>query len=132
MQYEFVLMDAHLLKPHEQSIPELLKETTEVIGMEGYVRTPVLVEDRHFIILDGHHRYQALVDLGCKRIPVYLMDYFQEDIQVETWPGAILDHVTKDQVIQTVLDGELFPPKTTRHVLKASLEDVPTRLEDLR
>jgi hypothetical protein len=90
------------------------------------------VENRHYIILDGHHRYQALLDLGCKRIPVYLVDYFQDAIRVETWPGAIVDHITKEEVVEAVLRGKLFPPKTTRHILETPLEDYPVNLEDLR
>lgn len=132
VKYELVILEAHLLKPHEQSIPELLEETMEAIRREGYVRAPILVENRHYVILDGHHRYHALVGLGCKRIPVYLVDYFQEDIRVGTWPGAIVDHVTKEEVIKRVLDGELFPPKTTRHIVKTDLRDSPIMLDDLR
>ncbi|MFQ5837726.1 MAG: ParB N-terminal domain-containing protein [Thermoplasmata archaeon] len=124
-------MDAHLLRPHESLIPELLKETTEGIKRDGYVRTPILVENRHHIILDGHHRYQALLDLGCKRIPAYLVDYFDEGIRVETWPGAVVDHITKEEVVEAALRGHLFPPKTTRHIPETPPEDSVVRLEDL-
>ncbi len=132
MKYERTFLDAHLVKPHERLIPELLRETTEAIRSEGYVRKPILVEDSHYVILDGHHRYQALVDLGCRRIPVYLVDYFQDDITVETWPGAIIDHVTKEEIIEKVLVGDLFPPKTTRHVLRTQLEEFPVMLDEIR
>lgn len=132
VEYEYTLVEASRLKPHERSIPELLKETTAAIQADGFVRSPILVEDRHHIILDGHHRYEALLALGCTRIPVYLVDYDQEDIRVETWPGAVLDHVTKEEIVETVLAGERFPPKTTRHVLKRPLPDAPVKLEELR
>ncbi len=132
MKHKFVLLESHLLKPHESLIPELLRETTEAIRREGYVNRPILVEDRHYIILDGHHRYQALLDLGCRKVPVYLVDYFQEDIRVVTWPGAIVDHITKEEVIEKVLNGELFPPKTTKHILRTPMGDAPVDLDDLR
>lgn len=132
VEYAFALLEAGRLKPHERSIPELLKETTEAIRAEGFVRAPILVEARHHVILDGHHRYEALRSLGCSRIPVYLVDYAQDDIQVETWPGAILDHVTKEEVLEKALKGEVFPPKTTRHLLKTPLPEAPVMLEDLR
>ncbi len=132
MEYEFALLEAGLLKPHERSIPELLRETTEAIRADGFVRAPILAENRHYIILDGHHRYEALLALGCSRIPVYLVDYAHDDVQVETWPGAILDHVTKEEVVERALSGETFPPKTTRHVLRTPLPDAPVELGELR
>ncbi len=131
MRYRFAIIEARDLRPHEALIPELLEETRVAIEREGFVKTPILVENRHHIILDGHHRYQALLDLGCSKVPVFLVDYYQEDIEVKTWPGAILDQVTKDDVVAKVLDGEVFPPKTTRHVLHSRLEEIKVQLEEL-
>lgn len=132
MRYKFAILEARDLRPHEALIPELLDETKVAIERDGFVKIPILVEERHHIILDGHHRYQALLDLGCRKIPVYLVDYYQQDIEVKTWPGAILDRVTKDDVVAKVLAGGVFPPKTTRHVLHSHLREIKVRLEELR
>lgn len=132
LQYEFALLEAHRLRPHEALNPELLKETEEAIRRDGFVREPILVEGGHHVILDGHHRYHALVNLGCRRIPVYVVDYFQDGIRVDTWPGAPVDRVPKEEVIERALNGDLFPPKTTKHMVEDPPGDSPVDLEALR
>lgn len=127
----FTLLEARLLKPHEELIPGLLKETREAIAEKGFVRRPILAERDQYIILDGHHRYGALVELGCRRVPVFLVDYFQDGIQVELWPEASVDHITKEDVVEAVRRGTLFPPKTTRHRVELPQREAPVKLEDL-
>ncbi len=131
MEYSFALLEAKDLKPHEALIPELLEETRRAIEKDGFVKIPILVEDRHHIILDGHHRHQALLDMGCRRVPVFLVDYFQDDIEVTTWPGAIVDRISKEEVVARVLEGGVFPPKTTRHIVHSRLEEIRVELEEL-
>lgn len=121
-----------VLHPHEALIPELLKETREAIEQDGFVASPLLVEETHHIILDGHHRYQALKELGCRRIPVFLADYADPAITLETWPGAIVERVTKEEVVEKVLAGDVYPPKTTRHRVRDSLPPRRVSLDDLR
>lgn len=108
-----------------------MEETREAIAREGFVREPILVEETHYIILDGHHRYGALVELGVRRVPVFLVDYGQEEVHVDTWPDATIDHITKEEIVEAVLEGRLFPPKTTRHRIDLTLQDAPVNLEDL-
>jgi hypothetical protein len=84
------------------------------------------------VILDGHHRYEALKSLGCTRIPVFLVDYDDPTITLTTWPNATVASVTKAEVVDRGTRGELYPPKTTRHKLPRDLEDVPVLIEDLR
>lgn len=130
LELTFTLLDARVLKPHEEFLPKLLRETREAIEKEGFVRQPILVERDHYIILDGHHRYGALLELGCRRIPVYIVDYFQDAVRIDTWPDASVDRITKKEVVEAVLRGERFPPKTTRHRVELP-EDAPVNLEDL-
>lgn len=132
LEVEFTLLPADRLRPHESLNPELLAETEAAIDREGVVREPLLVEREHYVILDGHHRYEALVRLGCRRIPVYLVDYGDDAIRVETWPEAAVDRVTKEEVIQRALRGDPFPPKTSKHVVDGALDAAPVKLESLR
>ena len=73
----------------------------------------------------------ALRRLGCRRIPAYVVDYASEEIALTTWPGAIVARVTKAEVVAHGVKGDLFPPKTTRHLLKEKLPESPVRLKDL-
>jgi hypothetical protein len=125
------VLDIRVPKPHEQTRPELLSELLEEIARDGVLKVPVLVEREHHVILDGHHRWEALRRLGCRRIPAYLVDYASEEISLTTWPGAIVATVTKAEVVAHGVKGDLFPPKTTRHLLKEKLPESPVPLKDL-
>lgn len=125
------LLDISILRSHEQIDPDLLDRTIDVIRREGRVDRPILVADHSFVILDGHHRYEALRVLGCRRIPAYVVDYFSDVVQVTTWPDAIVEEVTKEEIIQRGLKGDPFPPKTSRHRVRVPLPNRPTSLDDL-
>ena len=127
----FALVDLSQLHGHEQIRATLLEELTEQIKRDGYLKRPILVADRHFVVLDGHHRLEAVRLLGCNRIPAYLVDYKSDIVNLGTWPDAVVSTVTKDEVIRRGLTGDRFPPKTTRHTVTIPLEDRPTDLEDL-
>jgi len=120
------------LHGHERVRPALLRELTDQIRKDGYLRRPILVADVDFVILDGHHRVEAVRALGARRIPAYLVDYSSDIVQLGTWPDAVVSVVTKEDVIRRGRTGDLFPPKTSRHTLTIQLEDRPTDLDDLR
>ena len=126
-----IVLDIRVLRPHEQTRPELLAGLLAEIERDGVLKVPVLVEREHHVILDGHHRWEALRRLGCRRIPAYVVDYFSEEISLTTWPGAIVATVTKEEVVDHGLRGDLFPPKTTRHILKEKVPESPVPLKDL-
>lgn len=131
MQVRYELVDAARLKSHEEIRPELLEKLVQEIKTDGYLRKPVLVEDRYFVILDGHHRFEALKELGCKRIPCYVVDYFDEAIYLTTWPGARHTNVKKEDVLKMAADGKLYPPKTTRHIVSIELRETKVNLSEL-
>ena len=131
MQVRFELVDVARLKSHEEIRPELLENLVQEIKTDGYLRKPVLVEDRYFVILDGHHRFEALKKLGCKRIPCYVVDYFDEAIYLTTWPGARHTNVKKEDVLKMAADGKLYPPKTTRHIVGIELKETKVNLSEL-
>lgn len=128
----FQLVEIHKLRGHERIRPSLLESLTEQIRTDRVLKRPILAADRHFVILDGHHRVEALRALGCKRVPVYLVDYESDAVTLGTWPDAVVKVVTKREVIRRGLGHDLFPPKTTRHGLTVPVEDRPTPLEQLQ
>jgi L-serine kinase (ADP) len=128
----FGLIEIRRLHGHEQIRPSLLAELTERIREDGVLKRPVLVADRVLVILDGHHRLEALRKLGCTRIPAYLVEYESDLVKLTTWPDAEVKVVTKEEVIRRGLTGDRFPPKTTRHTLAVPIQERPVRLEDLR
>jgi len=120
------------LRAHERTREPLLRKLVDEIRSDGYLRKPILVEAEHLVILDGHHRAEALRILGCTRVPVYLVDYGNSGITLTTWPEAIVATVTKEEVIDRGVRRDLFPPKTTRHVLAFEFKEVRVPLDELR
>ena len=90
-----------------------------------------MVERSQYTILDGHHRWEALRKLNCRRIPVYLVNYDSNEVTLTTWPGATPSFVRKEEVLDHARRGVLFPPKTTRHVFSFELPNRPVKLEEL-
>jgi hypothetical protein len=131
LRYRFELVDIGKLHPHEAVDEEALESFMKAVKDGGVLIEPILVAEGHLVILDGHHRYEALRRLGCKRVPAYLVDYDDGDIQVTTWPDAVVSGITKEDIVAMGLSGEVYPPKTSRHMLKVTLEEHAVPLEDL-
>src|SRR5438105_15135974 len=110
----FAVVELKRLHGHERIRPALLKQLAEQIRRDGFLKRPILVADGDLVILDGHHRAEAVRALGCAKIPAYLVDYQSDDVHLGTRPDATVRCVSKPEVIRPGLTQGLFPPKTTR------------------
>jgi len=104
------------LLPHEQVDDGIVELLMKIIEREGMFRVPILAEGKYGVILDGHHRVEALRRMGLEFVPVYVVDYSSDDILV--FPRKKEIPVSKSEVIRRALSGNLFPHKTTKHVLR--------------
>ncbi len=126
---EFELVPIEKLHSHEEidedNVAELLQELTR----SGVFADPIWVSRGSYVILNGHHRVEALRRIGAHRVPAWLLDYETDLVGLEPWrPGL---PITKAEVVRRGLAGHLFPPKTTRHKVRAELPARPTPLTDL-
>ena len=128
----FELVPVERLRAHEGLDPKRLADLRDAIARDGVLVEPILAEASHYVILNGHHRVAALRELGCRRVPAHVVDYFDARIELTLWPRAVVDSVTKEEVIERGLRGDLFPPKTTRHIVHFALRDVAIPLERLK
>src|SRR5688572_22393073 len=96
----FDVLEIRRLHGHERTRPSLLAELTEQIRADGILKRPILVADGDLVILDGHHRVEALRALGCKRVSAYLVHYESDNVTLDTWPDAVVKVVTKREVIR--------------------------------
>ncbi len=106
------LIDISDLKPHEEIDEKRMLDIRESVIKEG-LKHPIVVDKLTKIILDGHHRYNVMKNLKIEKVPVFYVDYFDSRIVVDSWNGLKL---TKNDVINNVRLGKLFPKKTTKHM----------------
>src|SRR5438132_10307643 len=113
----FAVVELSRLHGHERIRPALLKELTQRIRRDGFLKRPILVADGDFVILDGHHRAEAVRSLGCVKISAYLVDYESDLVHLAAWPDARVRLVSRQDVIRGGLTEERVPAKTARHTL---------------
>lgn len=123
------LFKTEQLKPHENISQKRFERLLKKIFKEGIFNVPIIVDAKTNVILDGHHRHQVARALGIKEVPCLCVDY-AEDPSVTVHPRRKGLDVSKRDVIQHGVAGELYPYKTTRHAFDEELpccepQDVP-------
>ncbi|MBT7262572.1 MAG: ParB N-terminal domain-containing protein [Euryarchaeota archaeon] len=120
------------LKPHEQIKPRNRDKLLEMTKRWGGFTKPLIVDKRTGAILDGHHRYSIAGELNLARVPAICVDYLEDErIEVDVWPASKIESLTKQQVIEMCLSGNVFPPKTSRHTIADHLPPIHVSLEVL-
>ena len=112
------LMDINLLNPHEKIIKKKKTKLTKFIKSfdEYYIISSILCCHKSHVIIDGHHRYFALKELGFKNVPVTKVDYSSDLIST----GVDGNGIPKDQIIEKGVSNDLFEPKSTQHLIYCS------------
>ena len=126
------LVPVEWLKPHEEIKPRNRDKLLEMTKRWGGYTKPLIVDRVTGAILDGHHRYSIALELHLAQLPVIAVDYLlDETIEVDVWPSAGLDSLTKEEAIAMSLSDEVFPPKTSRHRIADHLPPIHVPLEVL-
>jgi len=63
-------------------------------------------------IIDGHHRFHALKELGLSSVPVTFIDYHSNLIK-----PYFDDRISKNEIVKAARDSCLLPPKSSKHVI---------------
>jgi len=128
---DICFIDLEALKEHEEIRPDYLEQLKNEILSDGFLKMPIAVDKKTYIILDGHHRLHALKKIGCKKIPVILFDYQSPEIEVIPWRED--ENITKEMIIQTALAGRRMPPKTSKHMIliKGELKHISILEKDI-
>ncbi|MDI6765070.1 MAG: ParB N-terminal domain-containing protein [Thermodesulfobacteriota bacterium] len=117
---DIVFIRIEELREHEEIRPDYLEELKNEILSDGMLKMPIAVDRSTYIILDGHHRLHALKKIGCKKIPVILVDYQSAEIEVIPWREG--EKITKEMIIHTALTGKRMAPKTSKHMIRVEGE----------
>ena len=100
--------------PHEKVIidkKEVLKSSLKYKD-EYIIISTILICSQSNMIIDGHHRYTALKELGYDKVPVTIVNYFSDKIITDE-----NDTFSKKEIIYRSKKGDLFEPKSTKHLV---------------
>ena len=126
------LVPIEWLKPHEEIKVKPRDKLLDMTNRWGGFTKPILVDTQTGALLDGHHRLSVAKELGLKLIPAICLDYLNSElISLELWPNANIESIEKPDVIEMCLGNELYPPKTTKHVVIYDLPPILVTLEEL-
>ena len=98
------------------------------IKREGVWSNPVGLDDKHNLVLDGHHRVEAARRLKFGWIPAMRFEY----AKVKLYSRRKRYKVTWRMVVAKALAGEVYPYKTTRHVFPVELPVLEIPISKLR
>ena len=111
---EVTEIDINLLFPHEKVIAdkkEILKANLKYKD-DSVIISSIIICSESKMIIDGHHRYFALKELGLEKIPVTMINYFSDKIITDK-----NDSLMKHDIIENALSGKLYEPKSTKHLI---------------
>ncbi len=118
-QLEWVLnvqiVELNKLRHHEEVDTMHLKELKEEIKSDGILKFAIAVDVDTNTILDGEHRFNALLELACKKIPVVFVDYDSPEIKVQAWRRG--EEYSKEDVREAGFSKQKLPPTTTKHMV---------------
>ncbi|MFH0943245.1 MAG: ParB N-terminal domain-containing protein [Candidatus Beckwithbacteria bacterium] len=103
------------LKPHERIRKIHARKLLRQIIIDGRLKKPIIVDGKTGVILDGHHRFWAIGQLGLSGIPARIVNYQDKNIQVIAWRKG--EKISKSEVIRAGMTGKLLRPKTSRHLI---------------
>ena len=127
-----VLVETVSLRDHEEVIPDNLETRTSKLLSKGFYK-PIIVDRGAMGILDGHHKWTAAKSLGLARVPVIMVDYLvDEGVLVDVWPDCGKESITKTEVLEMGVSGDVFPPKTSRHTLPLKIPSIRIPLSELK
>ena len=115
------------LRPHEEIDSSHKEEIKQSLLKEGVQIEPILVEKEYSIILDGHHRVEALKELGFQKVLAYLVDY--KEVKLKSWKPKT--KIKKEDVVKAAF-GKRLLVKTTKHTINGKPNNVRVGLDQLR
>lgn len=131
MKNKVRLTEINKLKCHEMVCLKRLKQVKDDLSVKGYIKNPIVVDQKYNIILDGHHRVEALRQLGVIKVPAYFVNYQNNNIKVTLRRKEFVFKDIKKAVVNYCLHGKIFPSKTTKHLIKNRPKNINYKISKL-
>jgi len=112
MQTITFLKLSDLLPSEEHDADKSLILASQILRQRTW-NNPILVEEQFNVVMDGHHRLAAAKLLGLELVPVVLVNYTQ--VSLGSFRPEYI--VSEYDIISRARAGNLYPYKTTRHML---------------
>ena len=108
------MIDIDLLNPHEKIIEKKKISLVKFIKSyeNYYIISSIVCCHETLLVIDGHHRYFALKELGFKKVPVTLIDYKSDSIRT-----GIMNPLDKKFIVDVGKSSTLLEPKSTEHAV---------------
>lgn len=106
------LLFVNQIFPHEEVVIERMERLVDYLNsLKPYIIIPsILICSNSNMIIDGHHRYYALQNLGYDKVPVTKINYESKLITTH-----IEGNISKEELVQAALNKSMLPPKTSFH-----------------
>jgi L-serine kinase (ADP) len=124
---EYELLNIKKIHPIENYIEKRKDLIFNKIKNDGYWIKPIIIDKSDFLIMDGHHRFEAAKELGFRNIPVIKIDY---DL-IPIWSLRKSEIVTKELVKEKALKGDIYPNKTVKHSFPFEVANCKIPLKEL-
>jgi len=134
---DYKLIPVKNLRALEYVFPNHLQNLSKMILKDGMIKQPLVIDKDYKIVLDGSHKHVFLAMNGYKYAPVYEVDYHNQHIRVGSHRKHSInienyyESLSKEEVIRRGLTGDLFKPRTTRHIFPFKRPDINIPLEKL-
>ena len=102
---EIALVELHKLVIHEEILPQFLDQLVNNIRSRQLLMHPIIVDHQHFVVLDGMHRIAAIQKLGCRFIPVCLIDYQNPHVVIGSW-FRVIHTTSSNQDVRVLLSKQ--------------------------
>lgn len=127
--YQIFFAKVNHLKPLEGFISTRADDLYKEISMSGIWTTPLVIDNEHGLIMDGHHRHQVAIRLSLIYVPVVAWSYSQVDV----WSLRDTEEVTVERILQNHIDGIIYPNKTAKHGFPFSIEsNLEIQIDELK
>ena len=116
------LVSLENIKPHEEVLIDRKDALVSYLkSYQGYFVIPsIICCSKTGLIIDGHHRYHALSELGVKLLPVTWLAYNDETIRTH---NDVMKQLSKKEIIKSIDNNRLLQPKSTLHEIQTIEDD---------